>query len=82
MTSGKHTVQVQPESVVEVAFDEVQRSPRHRSGYALRFARIKAVRDDKRLEEADKLSTIAETYERQFERKHRDLPGPEPGTVI
>ncbi|HVO78183.1 MAG TPA: ATP-dependent DNA ligase [Methanomassiliicoccales archaeon] len=78
----RHTVQVRPEVVVEVAFDEVQKSPNYRSGFALRFARIKAVRDDKRPEEADTLATVASIYERQFERKHRDLPGPEPGTVI
>ncbi len=78
----KHTVQVRPEVVVEVAFDEVQKSPNYRSGFALRFARIKAIRDDKRPEDADTLASIARLYNRQFERKHRDLPGPEPGTVI
>jgi DNA ligase-1 len=77
----KHTVQVRPEVVVEVAFDEVQKSPRYRSGFALRFARIKAVRCDKAPEEADELAEVAAIYERQFERKHRDLPGPDPGTV-
>jgi DNA ligase-1 len=68
----KHTVQVRAEVVVEVAFDEVQSSPRYPSGFALRFARIKAIRDDKKPEDADTLQTVADIFERQFERKHRE----------
>ncbi|HXZ24219.1 MAG TPA: ATP-dependent DNA ligase [Methanomassiliicoccales archaeon] len=74
---GRHVVNVRPEIVVEVAFDEIQRSPNYPSGFALRFARIKAIRDDKRPEEADLLKTVSEIYEKQFETKGR-LDGAEP----
>jgi DNA ligase-1 len=51
-------VAVQPEIVVEVLFNGVQRSTRLPSGAALRFARITRIRDDKRAEEADTLATV------------------------
>jgi DNA ligase-1 len=74
-----HVVQVKPEIVVEVAFDEVQRSPNYPSGFALRFARIKAIRNDKRSEEADLLSTVAGIYEKQFETKGKLDASESPG---
>lgn len=49
---------VKPEVVLEVAFDGIQASTRHASGYALRFPRIVRVRDDKRAADADKLETV------------------------
>ena len=52
------TVYVRPELVVEVVFDGVQRSPHYPSGVALRFARIKGYRPDKRATEADVLGTV------------------------
>ncbi len=52
------TVYVRPELVVEVAFDGVQRSSQYPGGVALRFARIKGYRLDKRPDEADSLETI------------------------
>ncbi|MEM3793935.1 MAG: ATP-dependent DNA ligase [Candidatus Bathyarchaeia archaeon] len=64
-----YTVAVRPRIVVEVAFNEIQRSPKYRSGYALRFARITRIRADKAPEEADTIQRIKELYERQFERK-------------
>jgi DNA ligase-1 len=54
---------VQPQVVLEVAFDGVQKSPRHKSGYALRFPRILSWRKDKRPEEADTLERVRELYE-------------------
>jgi DNA ligase-1 len=51
-------VHVRPELVVEVAFNEVQRSPHYPGGVALRFARIKGYRTDKSAAEADTLSTV------------------------
>ena len=54
--SGKH--RVRPEKVVEVAFDSVQRSERHDSGFALRFPRIVRMRADKKAEEADTLEEV------------------------
>jgi len=64
-----YTVTVRPRIVVEVAYNEIQKSPKYRSGYALRFARITRVRADKAPEEADTIQRIRELYERQFERK-------------
>src|SRR5438445_445172 len=48
-----HVVEVRPELVVEIAFDGVQTSSRYPGGVALRFARVKRYRTDKRAEEAD-----------------------------
>ena len=53
-----HTVYVRPELVVEVAFNEVQRSTNYPGGVALRFARIKGYRVDKRSAEADTIETV------------------------
>jgi DNA ligase-1 len=52
------TVQVRPELVVEVAFDGVQASPRYPGGVALRFARVKGYRPDKRSEDADTIDAV------------------------
>jgi DNA ligase-1 len=53
-----YTVYVRPELVVEVAFDGVQQSSRYPGGLALRFARVKGYRPDKRADEADTIDTI------------------------
>ena len=55
---------VEPQVVLEVSFDSIQKSARHKSGFALRFPRIVRLRPDKRAEEADTLETVAEIYER------------------
>jgi len=65
------TVFVEPRIVVEVAFNEIQASPHYRSGYALRFARIVRVREDKGPAQADTLERLEEMYERQFRFKGR-----------
>jgi DNA ligase-1 len=49
---------VRPELVVEVAFDGIQSSSRYPSGLALRFARIKGYRPDKRVAETDTIQTV------------------------
>ena len=49
---------VVPDTVIEVAFDQVRRSPRHTSGYALRFPRIVRLRPDKPVSEIDTLDTV------------------------
>lgn len=56
---------VEPKIVLEVAFDAVTRSPRHPSGYALRFPRIKRIRDDKTPEEINTLEDVARVFEYQ-----------------
>jgi ATP-dependent DNA ligase I len=60
---------VRPEVVLEVAFDSIQHSGRHMSGYALRFPRIVRIRDDKPVDEIDTLERVAELYERYFGEK-------------
>ena len=64
-----HKVTVLPKIVVEVAYNEIQRSPRYKSGMALRFARITRIRDDKTSDEADTIEKARRIYERQFEKK-------------
>ena len=50
---------VEPRIILEVTFDRVQVSKRHKSGYALRFPRILRLRDDKSVEEIDTLETVS-----------------------
>jgi DNA ligase 1 len=64
-----HVRLVRPEVVLEVAFDSIQHSARHLSGYALRFPRIVRIRDDKPVEEIDTLERVAELYEHYFGEK-------------
>ena len=64
-----HVRMVRPEVVLEVAFDSIQHSRRHMSGYALRFPRIVRIRDDKPPEEIDTVERVAELYERYFGEK-------------
>jgi DNA ligase-1 len=52
------TVYVRPELVVEIAFSDLQSSPRYPGGLALRLARVKRYRDDKRAEEADTMESV------------------------
>jgi DNA ligase 1 len=56
---------VKPELVIEVAFDSIQRSERHDSGFALRFPRIKRIREDKSAEQIDTLEKVREIYSSQ-----------------
>ncbi|MCP8309890.1 MAG: DNA ligase, partial [Candidatus Methylarchaceae archaeon HK01M] len=65
----KYTVHVKPEIVVEVAFNEIQRSTHYESGFALRFARITRIRDDKGPIEVDTIERIGRIYEKQFKFK-------------
>ena len=60
-----HYRTVRPQIVLEVAFDAVQRSSRHRSGYALRFPRIARWRHDKPVDEIDTLERVAAIAESQ-----------------
>jgi len=62
-------VYVIPKIVVEVAYNEIQKSPKYRCGMALRFARITRIREDKTPEEADTIQRVREIYESQFSKK-------------
>jgi DNA ligase 1 len=53
-----HVVHVRPELVVEIAFNDVQRSSQYSGGVALRFARVKGYRPDKSASEADTIDTV------------------------
>ena len=67
----KWTVYVKPSIVAEVTYNEVQKSPRYKSGFALRFARITSFREDKSPEDADTIQRLRQLYEKQFEQKSR-----------
>jgi DNA ligase-1 len=58
-----------PKIVVEVAYNEIQKSPKYKCGMALRFARITRIREDKTPEEADTIQKVREIYQRQFLKK-------------
>ncbi len=63
-----HLREVEPEIVLEVAFNAIMRSDRHDSGYALRFPRIVRVRDDKLPKDIDSVQTVEQIYKRQHGR--------------
>ncbi len=63
---------VRSEVVLEVAFDGIQRSSRHASGFALRFPRIVRVRDDKTPVDADRIDTVEAIFEKQVAGGHRE----------
>jgi DNA ligase-1 len=66
-----YTVTVSPEVVVEVAYNEIQKSPQYSSGFALRFARIARIREDKGPAQITTLAELRSLYERQFLTKSR-----------
>ena len=59
------TVHVRPELVVEIAFNDVQQSSQYPAGMALRFARVKGYRPDKRADQADTIDTVRRIFEAQ-----------------
>ena len=74
---GYHAVT--PKIVLEVAFDQIQKSARHASGFALRFPRVKRIRWDKAVEDADRLARVAEIYDLHANTARAlHVPAPEP----
>jgi DNA ligase-1 len=71
VSEDRWQVIVQPKIVVEVAYNEIQRSPNYKSRMALRFARITRVRDDKSADQADTIQRVRDIYEKQFKKKGR-----------
>jgi DNA ligase-1 len=59
------TVHVRPELVVEITFNDLQASPRYPGGLALRFARVKGYRPDKRADDADTMDTVRAIFAAQ-----------------
>jgi len=70
-----HRRTVQPVVVLEVAFNNIQKSGRHDSGYALRFPRIVRIRRDKPVSGIDTLETVAELFARQTTRAEKAALG-------
>ncbi|HEV7921413.1 MAG TPA: ATP-dependent DNA ligase [Thermoanaerobaculia bacterium] len=62
-------LRVEPRVVLEIAFDRIQESSRHKSGYALRFPRIARIRDDKTVEQISTIDEVRRIYEGQRERE-------------
>jgi ATP-dependent DNA ligase len=60
---------VEPTIVLEIAFDRIQESKRHKSGYALRFPRIARIRDDKTIEQISTIDEVRRIYEGQLKRE-------------
>jgi len=58
-------VHVRPELVVEITFNDLQASPRYPGGLALRFARVKGYRPDKKAQDADTIDTVRALYAKQ-----------------
>ena len=71
-----HVHAVRPQVVLEIACDQIQRSARHASGFALRFPRIKRIRWDKKPEDADRLARIVEIYESTANTARQGEPPP------
>ncbi|HJQ39603.1 MAG TPA: ATP-dependent DNA ligase [Thermoanaerobaculia bacterium] len=63
---------VQPTIVLEIAFDRIQESKRHKSGYALRFPRIVRIRDDKTPDQISTIDEVRRIYEGQLKRELGD----------
>ena len=59
------TVRVRPELIVEITFNDLQASPRYPGGLALRFARVKGYRPDKKAQDADTIDTVRAIYAKQ-----------------
>jgi len=61
--SDDGVVHVRPELVVEIEFNDIQKSPQYPAGLALRLARVKRYRPDKRAEDADSIDTVRSIHE-------------------
>ena len=53
-----NTVTIKPKIVLEIAYEEIQKSPNYGSGYALRFPRLVKLRPDKSIDDSDDLDRI------------------------
>jgi len=67
-SSGKN-VEIEPKIIVQVSYEEIQKSPTYNSGFALRFPRINILRDDKGLSDVDSLERIKRIYRNQRGQK-------------
>jgi DNA ligase-1 len=72
---------VEPTVVLEVAFNNIQKSNRHESGYALRFPRIVRIRRDKPVSEIDTLAHVAKLFARQAGKPEQATLVAKPGNL-
>jgi DNA ligase-1 len=63
-------IKVKPKVVVTLTYQEIQKSPTYDSGFALRFPRVTALREDKPVSEINTLEEIKKDYEKQT--KHQE----------
>lgn len=68
-TLGRHAIAVAAQTVIEIAFDVVQKSALHASGYALRFPRIVRLRPDKLPVDIDTLDEVERIYRAMLDRE-------------
>ena len=73
---GRYEIPVEPATVIEVAFDVVQRSDLHKSGFSLRFPRIVRLRPEKSPEQIDTLDRVKEIYRAMLERERMEDAAP------
>lgn len=66
-------ISVRPEIVLEIAFNEIQRSPKYDSKMALRFARVTRIRDDKSPNDVETIEELRGLFDKQFSSKARSL---------
>jgi DNA ligase-1 len=73
-TTGRYgpVLTVTPDVVLEIAFDRIQQSARHKSGYALRFPRIVRVREDKTVDDISTIDEVRRIYEGQMKREAQE----------
>ncbi|MFH0868957.1 MAG: ATP-dependent DNA ligase [archaeon] len=69
ISEKENTVKIKPKIIIEVSYEEIQKSPTYESGYALRFPRFIKLRPDKSSEEADDLDRVKKIYEMQKGRR-------------
>jgi len=55
-------VRVKPKIVIEVSYEEIQKSPTYSSGYALRFPRVLTIRTDRRVDEISTMDVVEDLY--------------------
>ena len=63
---------VEPQVVLEIAFDRIQESKRHKSGYAMRFPRIARIRHDKTVDQISTIDEVRRIYEGQLKRERQE----------
>lgn len=64
-------VRLKPEVIIEVEYEEIQKSPTYESGYALRFPRFVRLREDKGLSDVSDINLVEDLYKAQFKQKSK-----------